>query len=139
MDEHNEPFLQNEPLIVSAGGGIANTAFAFRSEPITDWGQLVAVFVVFSATASVSVDISLDSALGATYDARLTRVTTVADTTVWWLPEKDLRLAKNDRILVEVPALGATVTATVAVYVDSGRVRYEGLENLLLPWLNRVR
>lgn len=139
MDEHNEPFLVKEPLLVSAGGGLANVALAFRSEPITDWGQLVAVFIVYSAAVSVSIDITLDSALGATYDARLTRITTVADTTAWWLPEKDLRLARGDRILVDAPAGGAGVTATVAVYVDPGRERYEGLENLLLPWLVRVR
>ena len=138
MDEHNEPFIVNEPIIVSYGTGFTNTALAFRSEPVTAWGQLIAVYIAYTAVSSVNIDITLDSHLGSAFDIRLTRITTVADTFAWWLPEKDLRLAKNDRILVDAPAVAAA-TASVAIYVDPGRTRFEGLENLLLPWLVRVR
>ena len=139
MDSQGDPRIHNEPLIVDRRLGAANADLTHRSRPVTHWGQLVGVFVVYSAAVSLNVDIILEPAVGSAYVVRLTRLVLVADTTAWWLPEKDLRLAQGDVVRVDAPAGGASVTATASIYIDSGRTRFEGLEELLLPWLVRVR
>ena len=134
-----EPYIRNEQLLVSSSvAPAANTALTHRMLVVPTWAQLVAVFVRYSANVTVNVDITLDSHLGTDFDLRLVRIPLVDDQHAWWQPEKDLRLAPGDQIQVDAPA-AAGATARAYVYLDPGRVRFDGLESLLEPWLLKMR
>ncbi|KKN72536.1 hypothetical protein LCGC14_0410400 [marine sediment metagenome] len=97
------------------------------------------VLVSYSSAVSVNVDVTLDSHLGANFDARIRRITLSNQSDAFWLPDKDIRLARKDQILIEAPAGGASITAHIAVYIDPGRSRFAGLEALIEPILRRAR
>lgn len=100
--------------------GAANTALTVSSPPVTrdkrTW--LSAIYVTYSANATVSVTVTLNSGVASDYDVRLATLTLVANRYGVFLPEREEPLAVGDVIDVVAPAGGAGITAAVEIKLE---------------------
>jgi hypothetical protein len=81
-------------------------------------GILNKVTIKYSASASVSVTVTLVSALGAAYNVLLQTVTLSAATDAVYIPNDPITLASGDQISVVAPAGGGGITSSVAIYLS---------------------
>jgi len=102
------------------GTGTANQADTLTSTAVASGKRQKISYITcaYSAAATqAGVAISVDSQLGADYDATLTTGTANARYTVY-LPNADLWLDEGDAVLVSAPAGGAGVTAAIVIAVE---------------------
>jgi hypothetical protein len=75
--------------------------------------------IAYSATVTLSVTITLLSALGAAWNTVLASVVFSAQTGgVWVPPHSEFVIAPNDQIQVTAPAGGGGVTSAIAIYSE---------------------
>lgn len=102
------------------GTGTANQADTLTSTAIASGKRQKLSYVTCAYSAAptqAGVAISIDSQLGAGYDATLTTGTANARYTVY-LPNADLWLDEGDALLVSAPAGGSGITATIVIAVE---------------------
>lgn len=98
--------------------GSANTALTVTMTNPGRPFRLVAVTCAYSAAATqAGVVTTLDSGGGAGYDTTLNTGSANARYTVF-IPTNDLKLGDDDVIVVDAPAGGVGVTASVAIYIE---------------------
>lgn len=80
--------------------------------------KLVWVGVKYSAAASVTAVVSLDSGAGAAFDHVLASMVISAGTDGIYIPDEDLEILETDAIVVTCPAGGVGITASVSIYTE---------------------
>jgi hypothetical protein len=98
--------------------GSANTELTATMPAIGGSFRLVLVTVAYSAAPTqAGVTTTLDSGAGAGYDATLNTGSANAQYTAYQ-PSQEMVLGSDDSLVVVAPAGGATITASVAIYVE---------------------
>lgn len=111
-------------IVRYSGTGTANQADSLTSTAVPVGGsqRLLYVTVTYSAAPTqTGVDVTLDSGLGAAFDAVLLDGSDsgIADKryTVF-IPDGDLWLSKGDAIKVDAPAAGGVITASIVIALE---------------------
>ncbi len=100
--------------------GIANTATTISSRSVRSYERrtLSAVYVAYSANASVNVTVTINSGLGSDFDVVVSTLVLSTSRYGVYLPERPMPLAVGDTIDVLLPAGGASVTATAQLLFE---------------------
>lgn len=100
--------------------GAANTAVTVSSKAVQSYERRVlsAVYIAYSANASVSVTVTINSGLGADFDVRVAAIVLSVNQWGVYIPERPLSIAVGDVIDVLLPAGGAGVTATAQILFE---------------------
>lgn len=100
--------------------GAANTAVTISSKAVKSYERRVlsAVYIAYSANASVDVTVTINSGLDANFDILVATLSLVADRYGVYLPERPLPVAVGDVIDVLLPAGGASITATAQILFE---------------------
>lgn len=106
------------PYVVS-GTSAANAVLNVSAPATSKAVYLKAVFVKYSATVTQNVTVTLNSALGASFDITLNTIAISAGTQGTYLPAVPIPVAAGDTIDVSAPAGGGGVTSTIAIYADA--------------------
>lgn len=105
-----------------SGTGTANQSDTLTSTaPGKGFGQKVKyVTVAYSAAPTqTGVTITLDSGLGAAFDTTLFTGSADARYT-FWLPDHEVPLHGDDKILVSAPQAGGSITASIVIVLEEG-------------------
>ena len=104
-----------------SGTGTANQADTLSSEAVGHGGaeRLAYVTVKYSASPTqAGVAVTLDSGLGAGFDALLHTGSADAQNTVY-LPDGDVYLMEGDAIIVSALAGGSGITASIVIVTET--------------------
>lgn len=98
----------------TAGKGAANTDYTLKTE-VGKKMLVDEIIVSYSATpVQAGVEISLDSGLGADYDAVINTGSANARYTIY-KPDSPFIIMDDDAISVKAPAGGGVITATITI------------------------
>lgn len=107
----------NSTITRDTGTSAANTAQTV-STSAADIVRLLFVTIKYSASASPTVTVTLNSGAGSSFDTVLSSTVMSSDTDVVFIPDEAIFIEGDDNIDVLAPAGGAGITSSVAIYTE---------------------
>lgn len=117
--EHN-PFGS---LVIFSQTSAANTLQTCSTDALQAYRILHAICNYSAAPTQAGVTSTLNSGVGAAFDAVLNTGSANAQVTLYQ-PTRELTLAKTDALDVAAPAGGAGITSSVAIYCLASQKKY---------------